>query len=191
MTAVLITRRIVAVAFLLAPAVFAQQQTFQLDPAQSKVSFTLGATMHSVHGTLRLKPGTISFDPATGTATGKLIADATTAETGNDGRDHKMKKDVLETEKFPDVVLTVQHFKGSVTADGVSQGEVTGIMSIHGADHPMTLTLLLTRKGPAVVADTTFDVPYVQWGMKDPSTFILRVDKKVQMAVHAVGTLAQ
>jgi polyisoprenoid-binding protein YceI len=182
--------KIVALALLFVPALFAQQQTFQLDPAQSKVSFILGATMHTVHGTLRLKPGTIVFDPATGIASGKLIVDAATGETGNDGRDHKMKKDVLETQKYPEIVLTVQRFKGNVTADGVSQGEVSGIMSIHGADHPMTLTLLLTRKGPAVSADATFDIPYVQWGMKDPSTFILRVDKKVQLAVHAVGTLA-
>ena len=172
-------------------AALGQQQTFQLDPAQSKVEFTLGATMHTVRGTFHLKPGTITFDPTTGTASGQLIVDAATGETGNDGRDHKMKKDVLETQKYPDIVLTVQHFKGDVSADGVVKGEVSGIMSIHGAEHPMTLTLLLTRKGTAIVADTTFDVPYVQWGMKDPSTFILRVDKKVQMAVHAVGTLAQ
>ena len=172
-------------------ATLAQQQTFQLDPAQSKVDFTLGATMHTVHGTFRLKAGAVTFDPATGIASGQLVVDATTGESGNDGRDHKMKKDVLETQKYPDIVLTVQHFKGDVSADGVAKGEVSGIMSIHGADHPITLTLVLTRKGTGVVADTTFDVPYVAWGMKDPSTFILRVDKKVQMAVHAVGTLAQ
>ena len=41
-----------------------------------------------------------------------------------------------------------------------------------------------------VTADVHFVVPYVEWGLKDPSTFILRVSKKVDITVHAVGTLS-
>ncbi|MCU1332353.1 MAG: hypothetical protein JWM08_1345, partial [Candidatus Angelobacter sp.] len=39
-------------------------------------------------------------------------------------------------------------------------------------------------------ADGTFSVKYREWGMKNPSTFILRVNDKVEIHVHAVGRLA-
>jgi hypothetical protein len=39
-------------------------------------------------------------------------------------------------------------------------------------------------------ADTTFAVPYEKWGVKNPSTFLLRVSDKVDISVHAVGKLA-
>ena len=43
----------------------------------------------------------------------------------------------------------------------------------------------------AVSADVPFEVPYVKWGLKNPSTFILRVSDKVQINVHMVGKFTQ
>jgi hypothetical protein len=33
----------------------------------------------------------------------------------------------------------------------------------------------------------TFLVPYVEWGMKSPSNFLIRVDEKVKIDLDAVG----
>jgi hypothetical protein len=35
----------------------------------------------------------------------------------------------------------------------------------------------------------TFVVPYVKWGMNDPSTLMLRVSKEVQIDLLLTGTL--
>ena len=36
-------------------------------------------------------------------------------------------------------------------------------------------------------ADSHFTVPYVKWGMKNLSTFVLRVDQSVEIEIHASG----
>ena len=45
-------------------------------------------------------------------------------------------------------------------------------------------------EGGAGTADGSFTVKYQEWGMKSPSTFILRVSDKVQIHVHAMGRMA-
>src|SRR5215472_9835775 len=39
---------------------------FTVDPTQSAVQWTLGSTLHAVHGTFALKTGSLQFDPSTG-----------------------------------------------------------------------------------------------------------------------------
>jgi len=166
----------------------AQKKTFEFDAAQTTVTYTLGATMHTVHGTFKLKHGSIKFDEATGQSSGELTVDATTGDSGNQGRDSKMNKDILESRKYPEIIFTPQRFKGNLAGTGESHLEVEGQFMIHGQAHPMTLMIDADLSGKAdATADTEFDVPYQKWGMKNPSTFILRVDDKVQIHIHAVA----
>jgi hypothetical protein len=44
--------------------------------------------------------------------------------------------------------------------------------------------------GPQVTAGAHFAVPYQKWGLKNPSTFILRVKDTVEIDVEATGHLA-
>lgn len=188
-------RRISLLIFILAgllPAALAraQQRTFELDPAQTKVDFTLGSTLHTVHGSFHLKSGSIQFDDATGQAGGELVIDAASGQSGNEGRDRKMHKEILESPKYSDIVFTPQHIKGTVAADGKSQVEVDGSLTLHGQSRPLTMTIQVQLQGGSGSADTAFAVPYQQWGLKNPSTFILRVSDKVEISVHATGRLA-
>src|SRR5712671_5372391 len=98
---------------LLASYAVAQQKTFTLDPAQTKVNFTVDSTLHTVHGDFRLKRGSIQFDNATGQAGGEIVVDAASGESGSDGRDKKMHKDVLESQKYAVIVFTPEHIKGT------------------------------------------------------------------------------
>jgi polyisoprenoid-binding protein YceI len=165
----------------------AQEKVFTADPAQSHVEFTLSASLHTVHGTFRLKSGTLRFNTATGVADGQLVVDAESGDSGNQSRDGKMKKEILETQKYPEIVFTAQRVKGTIAAQGKSQVELDGIMVLHGQPHPMELTVPIEVIGGVVSADVPFEVPYVKWGLKNPSTFILRVSDKVQITVHMVG----
>ncbi len=167
----------------------AQQKTFTLDPAQTKVNFTVDSTLHTVHGDFRLKRGSIQFDNSTGAATGELVVDSASGESGSDGRDKKMHKDILESPKYSDIVFTPQHVKGTVANDGKSTVEVEGILTMHGKSKPVSMPLEVQLQNGTGSADGTFSVKYQEWGMKNPSTFILRVNNTVHIHVHAMGKI--
>jgi polyisoprenoid-binding protein YceI len=175
--------------FLIASA-YGQEITFELDPAQSRVQFTLGATFHEVHGSFQLKGGTIHFSPATGEASGSLIVDATSGQTGNERRDRRMHRQILEDQKYPEIVFAPQHVSGKFAPQGTSQMELQGLLSLHGEQHPMNFTVPVQVNQAQASAEVHFIVPYVQWGLKNPSTFILRVSDTVTLDVHAVGRLS-
>jgi polyisoprenoid-binding protein YceI len=161
----------------------------ELDAAQGRVEFTLGDVLHTVHGTFHFKRWNMVFDPVTGAASGELVVDATSGDSGNKARDRKMHKEILESEKYPEFIFVPQHIRGNLAPEGSSQIQVDGLMTMHGASHPLTLNVHVTITGGVAIADASFAVPYVSWGLKNPSTFILRVNDKVDMAVHVGGRL--
>ena len=170
-----------------AASLHAQQAVLDLDATQTKVDFTLSDVLHTVHGTFKLKSGSIRFDPATGEARGTLIVDATSGASGSNGRDRKMHKNILESDKYPEITFTPDHFQGHLVAEGDSEIELHGMFAIHGAAHEMVLKTSVHAHGDQMTATTHFLVPYVQWGMKNPSTLMLRVGDKVDIALQAVG----
>jgi hypothetical protein len=62
---------------------------------------------------------------------------------------------------------------------------VEGVFRIHGSEHPLQLRINIRPEGNAISLKTHFTVPYVDWGMKDPSIFVLRVNKTVDIDVEA------
>ena len=173
---------------MLVPAA-AQQTQIKLDPARTRVEWTLGDVLHTVQGTFQLKSGTIVFDPQTGAASGQVVVDATSGNSGNGMRDSKMKKDVLESARYPEIVFTPKHVSGYVAGQESSTVQVAGTFAIHGGTHDLTLTLPIVVKNTGVEAHTKFIVPYEEWGMKNPSTLFLKVEKTVQISISAVGEL--
>ena len=174
---------------LVAAASHAQQIHVKLDPAKTHVAWTLGDVLHTVEGTFALRSGTITFDSQTGDASGQLVVDAASGNSGNGTRDSKMKKEVLEVTRYPEIVFTAKHVTGFVAGKDSQTVEVAGEFAIHGGTHPLTLTLPIKLNGTHLDAQTKFDVPYEKWGMKNPSTFLLKVSDTVQIAIITSGEL--
>jgi polyisoprenoid-binding protein YceI len=167
-----------------------EEITVHLDPEASRITFTLGATLHTVEGSFQLTEGEIRFDPATGEASGRVVVDAASGDTGNDKRDRDMHAKVLESDTHPRFILTPERVEGSFSPEGASQIVLHGSLEIHGGTHPVALSAEVRTANGRVEADGRLEVPYVEWGMEDPSKFILRVEKSVAVEVHAVGRLA-
>jgi len=160
-----------------------------LDPQSSELTFLLDTTLHEVHGTLHLDAGEVRFDTATGEADGEIVLDAARTETGNAKRDKKMHGRVLESERFPRIVFRPARVEGQLADSGHSELEVIGTISIHGAEHPLTLPVVVERRNDRLIATTDFSVPYVSWGMDNPSLLFLRVSKEVEVTIRAEGRL--
>jgi polyisoprenoid-binding protein YceI len=166
----------------------AQETVVTFDAASTKVEFTLGATLHSVHGTFQLKRGQLRFDPSPGQASGESAIDATSGNSGNDDRDKKMHKEILESDKYPEIVFVPSHVEGAVPTQGSAKVEVAGVLRLHGQEHPTTLVMSVERAGAGDLSATThFAIPYVKWGLKNPSTFLLRVSDTVEIDIQATG----
>jgi polyisoprenoid-binding protein YceI len=171
----------------LAPASRAQESSVQLDPAQTKIEFSLDGNFHTVHGKFALKSSTIRFDPSSGKISGAIVVDATSGDSGNSGRDKKMHREILESAKFPEITFTPAQFTGTVAAEGVSKVEVSGKFRLHGQEHDMTLPIAVKADGGNLSMTTHIEIPYVKWGLKNPSNFLLRVSDKVALDIEATG----
>jgi|SRR5579862_636885 len=174
-------------ALIFAPASRAQESVVQIDPARTTIDFSLSGNFHTVHGKFTLKSSTIRFDPSTGKIDGAIVVDATSGESGNGSRDGRMHREILESVKFPEIVFTPSHVTGAVAAEGPSKVEVSGRFRLHGQDHDVTLPADIKAAGGNLQITAHMEIPYVQWGMKNPSNFLLRVSDKVEIEIQATG----
>src|SRR5580700_502754 len=127
-----------ALALLNAPPIHAQDSIVHFDKADAKIDFSLGSSLHTVHGTFSLKNSSIHFDPANGKISGFVAVDATSGESGNNSRDSRMHREIIESAKFPEIVFTPTQITGAVAPDGTSKVNISGRFSLHGKDHDVT-----------------------------------------------------
>jgi polyisoprenoid-binding protein YceI len=169
----------------------AQDAAFQLDPQHTAISFTLSDALHTVRGTFHLKRGSLRLDPASGKLMGEIVVDAKSGESGSGMRDRKMQREVLESERYPEIAFRPDRVDGTVSQQGKSLVQVHGIFSIHGSDHELAVPAEVEVTSDHWTATLHFAVPYANWGMKNPSTLFLRVSESVDINLTAAGTITR
>jgi polyisoprenoid-binding protein YceI len=168
----------------------AQQYVVNLDAAHTTIEYTLDSTLHTVHGTFKLKSGEIHFDASTGKVSGRVVVDATSGDSGNKSRDKKMHQEVLESRKYPEITFTPQHMSGTFNPSATSQLELSGTFQLQGQDHPLTATISVEpAQGSVVNSAVHFTIPYIKWGLKDPSTWLLHASDTVALEIQAAAQL--
>jgi polyisoprenoid-binding protein YceI len=175
----------------LAFGAMAAEYHVELAPESTKINWILGDVLHTVHGTFHLKCGDIRFNADSGKASGAVVVDAVSGESGNASRDSRMHKNVLESAKYSEISFVPDQMEGNVNLSGKSSLKLHGTMKIHGAPHEIMAPAEVTIKEGQLNAAIKFDVPYVAWGIKDPSTFLLKVSKTVEIEIQAVGRISQ
>ena len=182
---------VLALAALLAPAAIAQHQTFVVNPDASEVKMTLKTTHELVNGSFHVQSGSIEFDRGSPKISGVVIVLAGSGKTGNDSRDKKMNKDILKIEQYGTVSFEPKTYTGGLALSGDSTMQTTGIFTLLGAPHEITIPILVHIEGTAATAKAHFVVPYVQWGLKNPSFLIWKADDDVTIDLFLSGRLSK
>lgn len=184
-----------AFAFVLAMAAFAYRAgatdlrsgTLELDPSKTVVEFRCQSSLHTTHGTFKLERGTIIADPATGKAGGSIVVDARSGDTGIGARDNEMRESILEAQKYPEITFDPQHFILELKRGGQFQATMQGVLTLHGGRHDVALKAQGQLLGDNLTATAQFSVPYVAWGLKDPSFLFLTAAKQVDIDIATTG----
>jgi polyisoprenoid-binding protein YceI len=167
-----------------------KELALQFDPQHTSITFTLADVLHTLRGTFRLGHGSLNFDSASGSLFGEIVVDARSGQSGNSMRDRKMHREILESEKYPEITFRPDRIDGTVLPLGKSSVRLHGVVSIHGADHELTIPAQVEMFSDHWTSALHFSIPYVKWGMKNPSTLFLRVSESVDIDVNAAGTIS-
>jgi polyisoprenoid-binding protein YceI len=102
---------------------------------------------------------------------------------------HLKTPDFFDVEKYPQITFTARHCDVQMEPDGAFHARLQGVMTVHGADHEMILDAEGHLSGGDIVATSHLSIPYVEWGMKDPSLLLLTVEKNVDIDVATTGRI--
>jgi len=182
-------RRFFPALAVLATPCLAADYSLQLTPENTKIQWTLGGVLHTVKGKFELTRGSIDFNTETGTASGSVAVNLASGKSGDEARDRRMHSDVLQSDKYPEATFVPSRVVGTIMVPGSSVVRVIGTFTIHGASHEIAMDVRTKAAADHLEATITFEIPYVAWGMKDPSNFLLRVDKKVKVTINTAGVL--
>ena len=181
---------VLALAVILGPAALAQHQTFTVNPDASDVKMKLNTTHEVVNGTFHVQSGSINFDRTASNISGTVSVAAASGKTGNDSRDKKMNKDILKVDQFATVSFAPKTYDGMIAASGDSTIQVSGVFTLLGTAHDLTIPMQIHIDGSKATAKGQFVVPYVQWGLKNPSFLIWKAENDVGIDLNLVGQIS-
>ena len=182
--------KVFALAFLLTPVTLAQHQTFAVNPDASLVKMTLNTTHEVVNGNFYIQSGSIEYDRSGLKMSGLVVVLAGSGKTGNDSRDKRMNKDILKVEQYTTVSFAPTTYAGTIAPSGDSTIQVSGIFTLLGNSHNLTIPMQIHIEGSKATAKAQFVIPYVQWGLKDPSFMFWKAEHTVAIDLNLVGQVS-
>lgn len=170
----------------------AEQMTFTLDTERSEVRILLGAFLHTVSGVAPVGAASFRWDAEDGSASGQAVVQAALLDTGIDGRNQKMRETVLLTSLHPEIRFEATGFELRQPGDDEMRFVLRGNLVLLGASHEVELeTYARRRPDDSWKARADLYVPYVEWGLEDPSMPLFAVDKHVTVEIKAIGRLTR
>jgi len=165
-----------------APAAQAAKYTVAKD---SKIEFLAKITASSFTAFSKSVSGTAVFDPKTGKlGPVDIKVKADSFETGMAVRDKKMKKDYLETGKFPEIRFTAKG--GKVAAKPKTESTLDGHFTIKGVKKPIKVKVIPSEVGDTIKAEVKFPLDVTDYGIPQPKFTVVKMETVIQVTLHLV-----
>ncbi len=136
-------------------------------------------------------PGSLTLQGTTITAV-EVTAHLSTLTSDDDRRDGQLKRQALETAKFPDATFTLTRpiELGSLPADGATlSATATGKLTLHGVTKEVSIGLKGTRRGGLMTVTGSMTIAFADFNIEPPSSFaVLSVDDHgvMELQLHFV-----
>ena len=88
----------------------------------------------------------------------------------------------------PESAIRHTQVTGQLRTDGQFQARLQGVLTLHRAGRQIVMEVQGQLIGDSLAAMSHFSVPYVDWGMKDPSILFFTVAKQVEIDIVTVST---
>jgi polyisoprenoid-binding protein YceI len=182
---------VLALPLLFASSAVAQRRTFTVNPNMSQVQMTLKTNHGVVHGTFHIQSGSISYDRSAPKISGSIVVAAGSGTTGNNSRDKKMDKYILKVAQYATVTFMPIGYTGMIAPTGDSTIQVSGILTLLGTLNAITIPMQIHVAGDDCTAKAHFAIPYVRWGLKNPSFMFFRAANDVDLDLNLIGKLSE
>lgn len=183
-------------AVLVSSSVHAAQFVVKAGPP-NKVVFTSKAATETFDGKTDRIEGRIVVDPASveDTVLVRLEVDMASLDTGIGERDKHMRKNHLETDKYPKAVFegaTLAGPEGAALAQGKAVAfDCEGNFTLHGVTRRLRVTVEATLVDARTLAfKTSFKVPLADYNISRPKFLFLKLGEVQDVVVEGVATLS-
>lgn len=168
-------------------ATAAKWTSLAFDTARTTIAYKLIGWPHVTDGTFKLKSGVIQVDAISGKMAGEIVVEAASGDSGHSVRDARMRDSILEAARYPEISYAPQQVESHGEPGGEFPVIVRGVMTLHGGPHQYTIRATVERRGDDATIRCRFAIPYVAWGLKNPSILLFKVEPNVTIEVTATA----
>ena len=123
-----------------------------------------------------------------------ISADMTALASDDANRDNQLRRQAIETDKYPTAtfVTSAPIDLGTLPGDGTTVSvTATGTLTLHGVSKPISITLQAVRQGGIIAVTGTMPVLFADYSIQKPTSFsVLSVDDHGIMELHLLFTHA-
>ena len=180
----------------------AAPQTFDFkDPkGVNNAVFKLDAPLEAVNGSANGISGTVTFDPASPSATkGKITVASASLHVGNSMQQTHMHSDKwLDVATYPEITFETKDVKNAKTVGDTTTADVTGTFTLKGISKAITVPIKLTYlkdklgqrvprlNGDLLVLRASFNIKRSDFGI-NPGQFEEKVSDVIELTLSIAG----
>jgi polyisoprenoid-binding protein YceI len=104
-----------------------------------------------------------------------IMADLTTLESDDDRRDGQLRRQGIETGRYPTARFTLSEpISGTIPAEAVEvEVEATGALTLHGVTREITIPLKAKWAGDVIVIAGSTEIRFADYDITPPSSFVV------------------